>query len=67
MTTSIKISSRASVKVGDSFYTLEYTEERSINPDATEEEILKERKNLWDTCNNEVDMQIEDIMKLYKK
>lgn len=67
MTTTIKISSRASVKVGDSFYTVEYTEERSIEPGLAEPELAEERKTLWEVCNREVDLQIEDIMKMYKK
>lgn len=63
-TTTIKISSRASVKVNDSFYTVEYTEERSIEDSDVLEE---ERANLWDACNSEVDNQIEDILRTYKK
>lgn len=63
-TTSIRATSRASVKVGDSFYTIEYCEERSIQENDNLEE---ERAKLWDTCNNEVDNQIEDILKVYRK
>lgn len=62
--TSIRATSRASVKVADSFYTVEYCEERSIDQDDTVEE---ERKKLWDTCNQEVDNQIEDILKSFSK
>lgn len=61
---SIRATSRASVKVGDSFYTVEYCEERSIGPDDV---IDKERSDLWDTCNGEVDSQIEDILKSFGK
>lgn len=60
--TSIRATSRASVKVADSFYTVEYCEERSIDP---EDNIEEERKKLWDTCNYEVDNQIEDILKSF--
>ena len=63
-TISIRATSRASVKVHDSFYTVEYCEERSIDPDDNVEE---ERKKLWDTCNTEVDTQIEDILKSFSK
>lgn len=63
-TLTIKATSRASVKVADSFYTVEYCEERSIDPDDIIEE---ERKKLWDTCNNEVDGQIEDILKSFSR
>ena len=61
-TTCIKATSRVSIKVNDTFYTLEYTEERQI-PDAymPDFDIEKERKNLWDTVNAEVDKQVEDV------
>ena len=62
--TVIKAISRASVKIGDSFYTLEYGEERTVPEDA---DLTEERKALWDTCNSEVDLQIEDVLKLMKK
>ena len=64
--TTIKASSRASVKVGDSFYTIEYTEERSI-PELENISIEEERKDLWNTVNGECDRQIEDILKAFKK
>lgn len=60
----IKAASRASVKVADSFYTVEYCEERSIDPD---DNIEEERTKLWDTCNGEVDSQIEDILKSFSR
>lgn len=60
----IKATSRASVKVADSFYTVEYCEERSIDPD---DNIEEQRKALWDTCNGEVDAQIEDILKSFSR
>lgn len=63
-TTSIRITSRASVKVNDSFYTVEYCEERALSETANVEE---EREKLWDVCNSEVDHQIEDICKSFKK
>ena len=62
--TTIRATSRASVKVADSFYTVEYCEERSIDP---EDNIEEERKKLWDICNSEVDAQIEDILKSFSK
>lgn len=61
---SIRATSRASVKVADSFYTVEYCEERSIDP---EDSVEEERKKLWDTCNEEVDAQIEDILKSFSR
>jgi len=59
---SIKATSRVSVKVNDTFYTLEYTEERHIpDPEGASVDIEKERKILWDTVNGEVDKQVEDV------
>lgn len=61
-TVSIKISSRASICVDKNYYTVEYCEERSIDP---EDNVEEERAKLWDTCNGEVDTQIEDILKTF--
>ena len=61
ITTMIKFTSRASVKVGDSYYTVEACEERMI-PDLPLVDIEEERKDLWDTVNRECDNQIEDII-----
>lgn len=67
VTTSIKISSRASIgiqkKSSTEYFTVEYTEERSLPEDANIEE---ERKILWDVCNQEVDGQIQDILEMNK-
>ena len=64
VTTSIRITSRASIKVKDSFYTIEYCEERSIPEGADLEE---ERADLWNMCNAEVDNQLEDIIRMSKQ
>lgn len=61
----IKATSRASVKIGDSYYTLEYCEERII-PDTEDVDIIMERQVLWDTVNAEVDNQIHDIVEAVK-
>lgn len=63
-TTAIRVTSRASVKINDSFYTFEYCEERSIPEDA---DVALEREALWSVANEEVDRQIEDVVNLYKK
>lgn len=63
VTTAIRITSRASIKVKDSFYTIEYCEERSIPEGADLEE---ERAALWGVCNGEVDNQLEDIIRMSK-
>ena len=64
----MKATSRASVKVstpnGDSFYTLEYCEERYIPENA---DVEKERKILWDVVNTECDNQIQDVLHVYRK
>jgi hypothetical protein len=62
VTTTIKASSRASIKVGDNFYTIEWTEERTVPEDC---DIEKERTFLWETVNGEVDGQIQDILDAY--
>lgn len=62
VTTSIRATSRASVKIHDSFYTVEWCEERSIQE---VDNLEEERKKLWDTCNGEVDNQLEDIVKMF--
>lgn len=64
--TNIHASSRASVKVGDSFYTVEYSEDRAV-PDVENIDVEQERQELWDTVNTEVDNQIADILKTFKK
>ena len=66
ITSKIAITSRASVKVKDNFYTVEYQEERLL-PEDVDLDIEKERQLLWDTCNTEVDKQIEDIWSMMKK
>lgn len=66
ITKTIKATSRASVKVGESYYTVEYSEERII-PDIEGIDIEKERKFLWEDINAECDNQIEDILKTFKK
>lgn len=65
-TTTIRATSRASVKVRESFYTVEYTEERTVpsNIERTKE-LPAERQLLWDTVNAEVDNQIEEIVKSF--
>lgn len=63
VTTTIRATSRASIKLGDNFFTVEWCEERSIPEDANVEE---ERKILWDIVNGECDTQIDDLREMYK-
>ena len=66
VTTTIKALSRASVKIRDNFYTIEYCEERVI-PDLPDVDLEEEKRMLWDTVNGEVDAQIEDIVETFSK
>jgi len=63
-TTMIHFISRASVKVQDNFYTVEYGEDRQV-PDNVD--INAERKALIDDCNSQVDQQVEEIIKTFLK
>ena len=60
----IRATSRLSTKVGETFYTFEYTEERLLEDGDNPED---ERAELWETCNTEVDTQLEEVLKLYRK
>lgn len=64
--TTIKATSRISLKIGDTFYTLEYCEERLI-PEVEGVDVEKERELLWDTVNAEVDKQAEDVENICRK
>lgn len=61
--TVIKFSSRASIKIKDSFYTFEYGEERQIN-DYDNIDMDKEIEILTNQCNTVVDKQIEEIVNM---
>ncbi len=63
--TTIKATSRASIKVHDSYYTVEYGEERVI-PDTEDLDIIAERQALWNDVNKEVDDQVESIVNAFK-
>ena len=60
----IKFSSRASVKIKDNFYTIEYGEERQID-NFDKVDIEKERQLLIDACNIQVDNQIKEIINTF--
>jgi len=62
---SIKATSRSAVKIRDNYYTVEYTEERTI-PDVDDIDLDAERTFLWNDVNNIVDNQIEEIVKTFK-
>lgn len=62
----ITATSRAAVKIRDNFYTVEFSEKRSV-PDVEDVNIEAERQLLWDDVNAVVDDQIEDILQTFKK
>lgn len=65
ITTTIRATSRASVKIRDNFYTLEYCEERTI-PDVEGVDLEAEKRLLWNDVNGECDRQIEDTYNAVK-
>jgi hypothetical protein len=65
-TVEIKASSRVSVMIKDTHYTMEYTETRSVPKTLNAEELQEQRDLLWDAVNGEVDNQVKDVFKLKK-
>lgn len=65
VTKTITATSRASVKIKDSFYTVEYSEERVI-PDIEGVDLEMEKALLWDAVNRECDGQVNDILNTFK-
>lgn len=63
ITTKITATSRVALRIKDNYYTVEFTEERSVPEDA---DIEEERAELWDAVNNTVDDQCEQILKTFK-
>lgn len=62
--TKITATSRIALKVRDNFYTVEYSEERTLPAEATDVDIAQERNLLWQTTNDMVDNQAQDILTL---
>lgn len=65
-TTKINAVSRVSIKINDSYYTVEYSEERTI-PDVDGVILKEERAALFDAVNAVVDAQAEDIVRSFSK
>ena len=61
-TNTIRATSRVSAKIGEDFYTLEFSEERTI-PDIDGVDLDREREILWDDVNYSVDVQLQDTIK----
>lgn len=57
-TTKIHAVSRLSTKIGETFYTFEFMEERILDP-LSPEKLEKERQALWDTVHEQVDNEVE--------
>ena len=57
--------SRASVKVNDNFYTVEYGEDRQVPENC--QDLDFEREALIERCNLVVDNQVEEIVKTFLK
>lgn len=64
--TKINAVSRVAIKVRDNFYTIEYSEERTI-PDVEGIDLEAERTMLFDDVNAVVDKQAEDIINTFQK
>ena len=65
-TTKINAVSRVAIKIRDNFYTVEYSEERTI-PDVDGVILKEERTALFDAVNAVVDAQVEDIVRSFSK
>ena len=65
-TTKITATSRCAIKIKDNYYTLELSEERAM-PESEEIDLDKEYKALFDSINNEIDNQLQDILDSVKK
>ena len=67
--TEISAVSRVSLKIvykgKENFYTVEYSEKRSI-PDVDGVDLDAERDILWNDVNNTVDAQAKEIQDLFK-
>lgn len=64
--TSIKATSRSAIKIKDNYYTVEFTEERTV-PDVEDVDLDKERRFLFDDVNTIVDEQVIDIVKTFQR
>jgi hypothetical protein len=65
-TTVLKVTSRASVKIGDSFFTFEAGIEKSVPDDFDPALIPEEKKKMWDEMNTDIDNQIIEIQEFLR-
>lgn len=64
--TTIKATSRVALKIRDNFFTVEYSEERTV-PDIDTVDLDEERTLLFDSVNKVVDEQMYEIQDTFKK
>lgn len=64
--TKISATSRVAIRLKDNYYTVEYSEERTI-PDVDGVILKEEREALFDAVNAVVDAQAEDIVRSFSK
>lgn len=65
-TTSIRFTSRASIKVNDNFFTVEACEERVVPEGIDDIDWEHEKKLLWDSVNDQCDDQTQTIIRMFK-
>ena len=65
VTTKIVATSRGAIKIRDNYFTVEFSEERSI-PEVAGVDIEAERQLLWDDVNSSVDEQIRELVNTYR-
>lgn len=63
-TSELRFMSGGSVERNGMWYKFECSETRVLEPNLTEEQVVEEREKLWTMVNNEIDRQIEDILKM---
>lgn len=66
-TTQMTMVSRASVKIGESYFTFEASVTKSCPDEYTDDEYIDAKNKLWDEVNAEVDNQIADVRNMVKK
>lgn len=64
--TKISATSRCAIKVKDNFYTIEASEEKSVN-DVDGIDMKEEYKLLFDELNSVTDAQCEEIIETFRK
>lgn len=66
-TTVMRFTSRASVKIKDSYFTFEATIEKQCPDEFTEQEYIEAKDKLWAEVNEEVNLQVNDCVEELSK